>query len=103
MSKPEEEKTWDRDRQLMQSAIPAVRNCFAASLHAGTKTNGTISVWIELTPEGQVYAARIKDSTWPDAAGSRCTLETMRQLRFDPPVKGTITLTYPLHLTTEGD
>ena len=78
-----------------------MRRCFAATLGAGRTAKGTVTFWVELTPEGRVFDARVREATWPDPEGQRCALAAVRALTFPPPVNGTQTVSMPFALEAE--
>ncbi|MBI4702550.1 MAG: serine/threonine protein kinase [Deltaproteobacteria bacterium] len=88
-------------QRTMRSLHPGMKECFARSLAQAPGAKGTVDFWIELTPEGRVFAARVKEATWPDPEGQACTLALVRAAPFPPPVGGAVAIAYPVALTAD--
>lgn len=54
-------------------------------IDAGWSRGGEFSVGFSLTPEGEVFGARLESSTIPEISAQACVLEALRSTRFPPP------------------
>jgi hypothetical protein len=60
-------------------------DCMAPGIDAGWSLGGEFSVEFFLTPEGEVFGARLSRSTIPEIGAQECVLSAMRATRFPPP------------------
>ena len=91
-----------RIRGVIEAARPDLRRCYQAGL-ADASFEGKVLMKIELTPDGDVFDARVESSSIVEAEVQRCALKRMRSLRFPPPVNGAATFRYPLHLNLKPE
>jgi hypothetical protein len=59
--------------------------CMEPGLDAGWSRGGEFAVEFSLTPEGEVFGARLERSTIPETGAQACVLEALRSTRFPPP------------------
>jgi serine/threonine-protein kinase len=81
---------------VVSKAFPELQGCYEKALGKGQDMSGRVAVRFEISPEGRPMLVRIGDTTLPDAEAQTCVLRTFRALRFDPPVGGNHTVSYPL-------
>jgi hypothetical protein len=60
-------------------------DCMAPGIDAGWSRGGEFSVEFFLTPEGEIFGARLARSTIPEIGAQACVLEALRSARFPPP------------------
>ena len=92
----------EKARVVLRGSLDVFRDCYRSGLDAAT-FEGVVSFWIELTPDGDVFTARVESSTVMHEGAQRCMLDQVRKLRFDPPPNGGMTMKYPLTLTPDSE
>jgi tRNA A-37 threonylcarbamoyl transferase component Bud32 len=74
--------TYDEARdRAAQKAI----DCMVPGIDAGWSRGGEFSVGFFLTPEGEVFGARLGRSTIPEIGAQACVLAALRSTHFPPP------------------
>lgn len=68
-------------REAMERSIA----CFQPESHPKSISGGTFEASFFLTPEGDVFDARVKLSTMPDDRGQSCAVAAVRAVHFPPP------------------
>ncbi|MFO0589635.1 MAG: protein kinase [Polyangiaceae bacterium] len=72
-------------RAAHRSAIERSIACFRPETKPKSISGGTFEASYFLTPEGDVFDARVHLSTMPDASGQACAVAAIRAIRFPPP------------------
>jgi len=88
-------------RAVFRALNPELKQCFFGKDKAESKAEGKVSFWFELTPEGRVFSAHIRQSSWADPEGQRCALALVRAATFPPPPGGSSTVDYPIALAPD--
>ena len=89
-----------RVEAAMRTAYPAVRECHRAALEKGTVEDKPIRVQLnfEITEQGTM--AKLTDDTANlNPLVSSCVLRAVLAVKFQPPKRGIVGVTYPLELT----
>ncbi len=87
---------------VIRGGFPRMRQCYERALEQNEVLKGRIELWLEVTPWGDVFTARIRSSTLPDPAAQECALAVVRALRFPPLAGGGVmTLAYPITFSPE--
>jgi predicted Ser/Thr protein kinase len=74
----------DRYKEVKGKAVEAAIQCFLP-IAKEQRAGGTFAADFFLTPEGEVFGARVERCTLPDEGAQRCALEALRSARFPPP------------------
>jgi TonB family protein len=82
---------------VIKTATPEMRDCYVRELEKNQVLSGQIELGIEITPWGDVFDARIRNSSLPNPRAQECVLAVVRTLRF-PPIHGggTVQIGYPV-------
>ncbi len=59
--------------------------CFRPEDFRGAIAGGRFEAEFYLTPEGEVFGARVHRTTTPDDKGQACAMAALRSIRFPPP------------------
>lgn len=89
-----------RVEAAMRTAYPAVRDCHQKALEKGTVENKPIRVQLnfDITHEGAM--TKLTDDTANlNPLVSSCILRAVLAVKFQPPKRGIVSVTYPLELT----
>lgn len=89
-------------RTVIEVARPEVRRCYQTGL-ADASFEGKVELKLVLTPDGDVFDARVVSSSVVDADVQRCVLKHTRGLRFPPPANGIAIIKYPMMLKLEDE
>jgi TonB family protein len=84
-------------RGVMKSAQSEMRDCYLTALEKNQVLSGQIELAIEITPWGDVFDARIRNSSLPNPRAQECVLDVVRTLHF-PALHGggTLQIGYPV-------
>ena len=82
----------------VKPGLPAFEACYKQALAAGRNVQGSVVVSFVIAPDGSVpYAGALEEGTnLEDDKVVGCVLEEFQKLRFQPPVGGRASATYPL-------
>ncbi len=82
---------------VIKTATTEMRDCYVRELEKNQVLSGQIELGIEITPWGDVFDARIRNSSLPNPRAQECVLAVVRNLRF-PPIHGggTVQIGYPV-------
>lgn len=83
-------------QQVVRAAFSDLRACYAAALQKVPDRGGRVALGLDLTPDGDVFRARINSTTFPDTEMQACALRLARSLKFPPPPSGSCTIDYPV-------
>jgi TonB family protein len=83
-------------QKVVRAAFGDLRACYAVALQKVPSQGGRVTLGFDLTPDGDVFRARINSTTFPDAEMQACSLRLMRSLKFPPPPSGSCTVDYPV-------
>ncbi|HLM73372.1 MAG TPA: protein kinase [Polyangiaceae bacterium] len=83
-------------QKVVRAAFGDLRACYAAALQKVPSQGGRVALGLELTPDGDVFRARINSTTFPDTEMQACALRLARSLKFPPPPSGSCTVDYPV-------
>lgn len=83
-------------QKVVRAAFGDLRACYAVALQKVPDQGGRVSIGFELTPDGEVFRARVSSTTFPDAEMQACALRLIRTLQFPPPPSGSGTVEYPV-------
>ncbi len=86
----------ERVRSTIDSVIPRIKQCYQEPLSASPGLEGTVTVRLDLTPEGRVFDVKLQSSSLPSVEAQSCFLGVLRTLRFEPPAGGSAVINYPL-------
>jgi hypothetical protein len=75
----------DAFHKAKASAMDAAIACFKPHTARKSNSDGTFEAEFFLTPEGDVFDARVHLSTIPDDEGQACALAALRACHFPPP------------------
>ncbi|MEZ4221074.1 MAG: protein kinase [Polyangiaceae bacterium] len=91
-------------RGIIRAATPAMRECYRKELEANAALEGHIGLALEVTPWGDVFEARIRESSMPSSAAQECVLTVARELRF-PALQGggVLKISYPIRFTLDDE
>lgn len=89
-------------QKVVRAAFGDLRACYAVALQKVPNQGGTVAIGFELTPDGDVFRARVSATTFPDTEMQACALRLIRSLKFPPPPSGTGTVDYPVRFSA-GD
>jgi len=92
------EFTSDAIQSRVHGSFGKFRKCYEGALAREKGAKGTVSVFFEVAPHGDVLSARVKENSLPDVEAQRCLLKEFRTLKFPPPPGGFGTVTYPIVL-----
>jgi TonB family protein len=89
-------------KKVIETSFPAARSCYQDRLAANQVLKGRLMLTFQVTPWGDVFSARIRESSLPDPDAQECVLDVIRRLRF-PPVRGggVLAVTYPIEFKLE--
>jgi eukaryotic-like serine/threonine-protein kinase len=73
-------------KRLHMAAVVQAADCFVPLVDAGRAKGGEFAATYFLTPEGEVFGARVNQSTVPDEKAQTCALDVLRAARFPPPL-----------------
>ena len=90
-------------RDVMRGTLPVLKDCYEAAVSRTPGVGGKVELSVNLTPEGEVFSARIKGATLSDAPAQACMLAAVRTLKFAPPPGGEATIAYPMVLSDGAD
>jgi hypothetical protein len=86
--------------ETMQSAMPEIDLCYEEWLKVEPKLGGRMNVRFTINTEdgveGQVSQVSVGDAGTGNVAFEGCVLSVISALRFEPPLDGEITVSYPL-------
>ena len=82
---------------LFNEKLPEFQGCYRA-VPVDMRPVALLVLGLELSPDGQVYAARIQSSSVPNAAAEQCALDTARSMRFPAPSARGMKFIHPLSL-----
>lgn len=74
----------DAFRAAKRGAMDAAIACFVP-IARDKRDGGAFAAEFFLTPEGEVFGARVEQCTLPDEGAQRCALAALRSTRFPPP------------------
>jgi TonB family protein len=83
-------------QKVVRAAFGDLRACYAVALQKVPSQGGRVTLGFDLTPDGDVFRARINSTTFPDTEMQACALRLMRSLKFPPPPSGSCTVDYPV-------
>jgi TonB family protein len=83
----------------MGAHFDELKACYVDALREHPRTAGRVAVRFELTPEGQVFKARVAEASLPDPKAQACLLDAFRRVAFDPPTDGHRRIFYPLEFS----
>ncbi len=86
---------------VLKEADAACRVCYERAVARDPYAYGDIQVLITLGADGSVAEARPRYSTTGDPELDACVLERVRHLRFPPPSRDGLTLSYPFIFTSD--
>jgi TonB family protein len=94
-------KAWPtEDPEVIQRVVRAsfedLRACYAAALEKVPTQGGRVAIGFELTPDGDVFRARVNSTNFPDVEMQACALRVARSLKFPPPPSGSCEVDYPV-------
>jgi TonB family protein len=87
-------------REVIRSGQAAYRNRYNAGLDA-SRFEGTATVAIELTPDGEVFSARVESSSVMNEEVQRRLLKVAHTMHFAAPAGGTLTMKVPVVLKAQ--
>jgi hypothetical protein len=85
----------------VRSALPQLRACYEDALKRSPDATGTVKVYFEVAPHGDVFYVRVEESSLPDADAQRCMLKHFRALKFAAPSGGFAGVSYPIVFALE--
>ena len=89
-----------RVQAAMRTAYPAIRECHRAALEKGTVEDKPVRVQLnfEITEQGAM--TKLTDDTANlNPLVSSCILRAVLAVKFEPPKRGIVVVTYPIELT----
>jgi serine/threonine-protein kinase len=89
-------------QSVVRSHFAEFRACYETALARAPDAKGTVAVYFEIDPWGDVFFARIKQSTLPDAEAETCVLRRFQALQFPPAVVTGRTVVYPIKFAPGG-
>lgn len=99
----------DRDgiQAAVRSGLPEMKDCYEEWLKVQPSLGGRVVVRFTIDTddavEGRVSRAQVMaDAGLGHVAMEGCVLSVMSALRFEPPLSGTMDVTYPLNFATDG-
>jgi len=93
----------EKIRATVRANFDPIRRCFLDALQRAPGQRGRLSTRFEIGPDGQVFYARIKDTTLTDPASQTCVVAEFRKLQFPPPPGGASSVVYPILFSPDGD
>jgi hypothetical protein len=90
-----------RIRELIRPHFSKFRACYDSALAAAPKTEGTVSIKFQLTPEGRVFKAQVVDASLQDPEAQACIVRVFQRLVLDPPTDGKRVILYPISFSKD--
>jgi TonB family protein len=92
---PAEEPGLEEDeiRSVVEAKNGAVRGCHAIEFIGRDSSGGTVTVDLEINPDGSVASAEITDSDFESRTMHDCVLDITRRLRF-PEARGSTDISW---------
>jgi TonB family protein len=87
-----------RVQSVVRAHFSDVRLCYEAGLKRKADLQGRVHVKFTIGRDGAVTSATDHGSDLPDPDVVACVLDVFRKLRFQPPQRGVVIVTYPLTL-----
>jgi serine/threonine-protein kinase len=89
-------------QKAVRAEYPRLRAC-VADASTGRDTD-SVNLYFEISPNGEVFQARLKGTTLRDPSAQRCLLDVARAMRFPPPVgAGGVSVVYPLRFVSSDE
>jgi len=87
---------------VRRGLFPRARACYNRSLQQDPSQQGKVVVSIRVGPSGEVASATAAQCNGLSASMCACVAAAARNLMFEPPSGGTVTLTVPMNFVSQG-
>jgi TonB family protein len=89
-------------RNVIRSHIKEVKTCYESELEHKKDLAGKVMIRFTISPAGKVSESAVEQTTLGNATVEKCIAEAVRGWEFPKPQGGSVVVSYPFVLATDG-